>query len=368
MKKTSRQLADGRDIFYYDPDGSPLREAIDQRNHDVIDNVQGTMRYDLISGEWVAIAGHRQQRVLHPSVAECPLCPSSSDRQSEIPEDEYNVVVFENRFPSFSGAANYGDSVLDANWGDELPAAGRCEVIAYSSNHHGSLATMTKEQMELVIAAWIDRSLEISKLTGVKYVFVFENRGAEVGVTLHHPHGQIYGYPYIPTYAAKLIDQAQSYRKKHHRAMLDDVIARELLADERIVFQDSNWVAFVPHAARWPYEIQVHPLRNIAYLSDLNSREIDSLSVMLPKLVSALDLLFDHPLPYMAGWIQAPVSDEKSSQDSRLFFRLVSIQRGENKLKYLAGSESLMGAWISDVLPEEAAQRIKDKLQQVMTP
>ena len=367
MRRTQSKLADGRDIIYFDHDASPARQATDQRTLDLESTSQGTMRFDLLTGEWVAIAGHRQKRILHPDINVCPLCPSSSGNNSEIPESTYDVVVFENRFPSFSDGFIQKFDLAYADWGAEVSAAGRCEVIAYSSNHAGSMGDLSRSEMELVIDAWMDRSKELAMDKNIKYVFIFENRGAEVGVTLHHPHGQIYGYPYVPTYVTKLLEQGSNYRAKHNRSMLDDVVARELLADERIVYQDNNWVAFVPHAARWPYEVQVHPLRNFGFLTELNDREYDSLAKFLPILIRALDKVFPTPMPYMAGWIQAPTSDSARVIDARLFLRLVSVQRGENKLKYLAGSESLMGAWISDVLPEDAATQIRSALAEVQS-
>lgn len=367
MRRTKSTLADGRDIFYFDLEDSPNRLQSDKRELSSEPVSQGSMRYDLLTGEWVAIAGHRQQRVLHPGKDVCPLCPSSEENQSEIPEASYDVVVFENRFPSFSGGFTQAVELKDPDWGAEVPSAGRCEVIAYTSDHAGSIGSLTTSEMQLVINAWMDRAAEIAKIKEVEYIFIFENRGAEVGVTLHHPHGQIYGYPYIPTYVTKLLSQAKKYRAKHNRSMLDDVVARELLSDERIVYQDSNWVAFVPHAARWPFEVQVHPLRNFGFLTELNEREFQSLAYFLPVLISALDQLFMAPLPYMAGWIQAPLRDKTLIADARLFLRLVSVQRGEGKLKYLAGSESLMGAWISDVLPEDAASRIRAAIKTVQS-
>lgn len=365
MRKTTNHLSDGRLILYFDHETSAPRLKVDQRDLAGAAPTQGSMRFDLLTGDWVAIAGHRQQRIFHPNIDQCPLCPTVADRHSEIPESDYSVVVFENRFPSFSNASA-GNSIVQApGWGSEQLAFGRCEVIAYSPIHDASLAELTKADMSLVIAAWIDRSAELSQLADVKYVFIFENRGAEVGVTLHHPHGQIYAYPFIPAYVEKLLSQAKQYREVHQRSMLDDVVAKELLADERIIFQDNSWVAFVPHAARWPYEVQLHPLRNISNLTELNEREFDSLADFLPRLIKSLDNLFDSPLPYMVGWIQAPTNDPEALVDSRLFLRLVSVQRAEAKLKYLAGSESLMGAWISDVLPEDAAQHIRTEFQKL---
>lgn len=365
MRKTTNHLADGRSIFYFDLDASAPRVKADQRNLADVTAAQGSMRYDLLTGDWVAIAGHRQQRIFHPNIDQCPLCPTNADRESEIPESDYSVVVFENRFPSFSQASSGSSITQTPSWGSEQVATGRCEVITYSALHDVSLAQLNQAEMGLVISAWIDRSAELRQLADVKYVFIFENRGAEVGVTLHHPHGQIYAYPFIPTYVEKLLSQAKQYRNLHQRSMLDDVVAKELLADERIIFQDNSWVAFVPHAARWPYEIQLHPLRNITSLTELNEREFESLAGFLPRLIKSLDNLFDSPLPYMAGWVQAPSNSPEAIIDSRLFFRLVSVQRSEAKLKFLAGSESLMGAWISDVLPEDAAGHIRTEFQKL---
>jgi UDPglucose--hexose-1-phosphate uridylyltransferase len=367
MRKTELKLSDGRDIFYFDLDSRPIRSTADSRNLESSDSHQAVMRFDLLTGEWVSIAGHRQARIYHPRPSECPLCPSTSDNQSEIPESTYDVVVFENRFPSFAGELGSKPVISPSEWGATLPAAGRCEVIAYSDQHNGNMGQLNAEQMKLVIAAWIDRNNALSSQLEVEYVFIFENRGAEVGVTLHHPHGQIYGYPFIPSYVSKIIAQSKRYRSTHSRSMLDDIVAKELLADERIIYQDASWIAFVPHAARWPYEIQIHPIRRISNISELNEREIASLSLFLPSLVKALDSLFDKPLPYMAGWIQGPVKSTGDTEDLRLFYRLVSVQRGENKLKFLAGSESLMGAWISDILPEDAAARVRAALNLVQS-
>lgn len=362
MRRTKNRLADGREIIYFDFDSAPKRNHKDLRNFPKKESFSGQMRYDILTDEWVSVADHRQTRIFHPDAAQCPLCPSTAVHKSEIPDSNYSVVVFENQFPSF-GSTEKLNIKPNPDWGDEIPATGRCEVIAYSPQHDGSLGKLTDIEMELVISAWIDRSVELAQNDQIKSVFIFENRGPEVGVTLHHPHGQIYGYPFLPAYQQKLLEQGKRYRELHARSMLDDVIARELLADDRIVFQDANWIAFVPHAARWPYEIQLHPMRNIAYMSELNAREEKSLASFLPKLIRALDRMFDFPLPYMAGWIQGPVNTTQPREDFRLFMRLVSVQRGKSKLKYLAGSESLMGAWISDITPESAAQQIRSVLE-----
>lgn len=364
MRITSTRLSDGRELRYYDPDGTPERTAVDLRGLEPGSTEQGVMRFDVLTGQWIAVAGHRQSRIFLPSAADCPLCPTTQGNLSEIPESAYEVAVFENRFPSFlMSDANLAESIDTdrvPGWGEELPAHGRCEVVAFSDDHCGSIAALTTEQMALVIAAWRDRTEELSRLPGVRYVFVFENRGAEIGVTLHHPHGQIYAYPYVPSWAGSVLDQARRRSDGSPASMLSRLVDFERRDGRRVIHEDDHWVAFVPYAARWPFEIQVHPLSDRGSLADLDEAEEASFAQFYPRLIRSLDAIFGAPLPYMSGWFQRPAhATEQEARDSRLFLRLISNRRAADKLKFLAGSESLMGAFISDVAPEDAAERIR---------
>ena len=319
------------------------------------------MRRDPLTGQWVSIAGHRQTRIFLPNAAECPICPSTPDNLSEIPESDYQVVAFENRFPSFLTGEGWVDPEAVHPWDAEVPAHGRCEVVTFTSDHGGSVATLDSDRMLLVMRAWIDRTRELSAMPGIRSVFVFENRGADVGVTLHHPHGQIYAYPYLPPAVADLLRVAAAHRARTGESLLDTVVEREISDGRRMIVMDERWVAFVPFASRWPYEVQIHPIAHVASLTELTEAEQESFAALLPRLVRSLDSIFGMPFPYMAGWTQAPAhASAEELADSRLFLRLISNRRAADKLKYLAGSESLMGAFINDVTPESAAAQIRE--------
>ncbi len=365
MRRTTTHLSDGRELRYFDFDDDPPRTASDERGLPPGSTSQGRMRFDHLTGEWIAIAGHRQERIFLPSQSDCPLCPTTSGNLSEIPERDYRVVVFENRFPSFLDENVPGDGAADAipAFGADLPAYGRCEVVAFSPDHHGSIGALDADQMGLVMAAWRDRTESLLQQPGVRFVFVFENRGSEIGVTLHHPHGQIYAYPYVPPWARNMLDVAGLRSDGSDQSHLRSIVAFEREQATRIVHADDHWVAFVPYASRWPFEVQVHPIADRRSLAELTTEEQDSFSASYPRLIRALDSLFDAPLPYMSGWIQVPAHPTADElRDSRLFLRLVSNRRAGDKLKFLAGSESLMGAFIGDVVPEDAAERIRAAL------
>ena len=354
MRRTSIRLSDGRELIYFDHDDRPTRTAVDSRGLASGSSTQGTMRRDALTGEWVSIAGHRQDRIFLPDASACPLCPTTAGNLSEIPESDYDVVVFENRFPSFMQGSR-SEALVDI--GDEAPAFGRCEVVSYTSRHDASIADLDDASMALVMSAWIDRTRELEQMPGIRYVFVFENRGADIGVTLHHPHGQIYAYPFIPPSVQAILDRAAS---QDDPRLIEQVVEREMTDGQRIVFQDEHWVAFVPFAARWPFEVQIHPVKERRSLTELSIDEQLSFNAFYPRFIRALDSLFAMPMPYMAGWHQRPAhatADEAAS--SRLFLRLISNRRAADKLKYLASSESLMGAFIGDVVPEDAATRIR---------
>ena len=364
VRRSVISLSDGRELIYFDQAGAPERNGIDARGLEPGSTAQGSMRFDALTGEWVAVAGHRQTRIFLPSASDCPICPTRDGWLSEIPEPAYDVVVFENRFPSFLTGTNWETSDVFPELGTQIPAHGRCEVVAFTDNHVGSIASVTTDQMSLVMSAWIDRTRELSARDGIRYVFVFENRGAEIGVTLHHPHGQIYAYPYLPATMSTQLRQSAEYFDKHGRQLLESMVAFELNSGDRIIFEDELWVAFVPFAARWPYEIQIHPKAHRTSLTELTDAEQDAFCASYPRLIRALDSIFDMPLPYMSGWHQLPAqATPEELRDSRLFLKLISNRRAADKLKFLAGSESLMGSFINDVAAEQSAQQIREAFE-----
>jgi len=357
VKKTATRLADGRELIYYDARDDAVRDAVDQRPLDPI-STRSEIRHDRLLGDDVAVASHRQGRTYHPPADECPLCPSRDGRLSEIPAPDYDVVVFENRFPSLAGDA------------------GRCEVVCFTSDHDASFADLTAEQAALVLDAWTDRTAELAQLPSVEQVFCFENRGREIGVTLGHPHGQIYGYPFPTPRTRLMLRSLAEHRERTGRNLFDDVVADERSDGSRIVLDGEHWTAFVPYAAHWPYEVHLYPKRRVPDLTELDDAARTEFPQMYLELLKRFDRIFDGrgggkegegepPTPYIAAWHQAPFgkSGEVSRADREEFalhLELFTIRRTSGKLKFLAGSESGMNVFINDVPPEAAAERLRE--------
>ncbi|SED57287.1 UDPglucose--hexose-1-phosphate uridylyltransferase [Streptomyces sp. 2231.1] len=349
MKKTSTRLADGRELIYYDLRDDTVRDAEDRRPLDPTVTTS-EIRHDPLLGDAVAVASHRQGRTYHPPADECPLCPTRGERLSEIPDSSYDVVVFENRFPSLAG-----DS-------------GRCEVVCFTSDHDASFADLGPEQARLVLEAWTDRTSELSHLPSVEQVFCFENRGAEIGVTLGHPHGQIYAYPFTTPRTALMLRSLAAHKEATGGENLFDTVLERELAGERVVLAGEHWAAFVPYAAHWPYEVHLYPRRRVPDLPALDEAARTEFPQIYLELLRRFDRIFgdgEPPTPYIAAWHQAPFGtlegfDGVTRHDFALHLELFTIRRTSGKLKFLAGSESGMSVFINDVPPERAAERLRE--------
>ncbi|MHB1171217.1 MAG: galactose-1-phosphate uridylyltransferase [Lacisediminihabitans sp.] len=362
--KREYRLADGRELIYFDDadtslaaDRAPDARILDPRP------ATATMRQDPLTGEWISIAAARQNRVFLPPADQDPLAPATPSNPSEIP-DNYDVAVFENRSPSFgpdlSGEnAPLGlDDLATVGLGRTRTSIGRCEVVCFSPAHEGSFGSQTESRARTVIEAWADRTEALSALPGIEQVFPFENRGEAIGVTLHHPHGQIYAYPYITPRTTRLIESIDSFGPDLFERILE--IER---ASERVVLSGKHWTAFVPFAARWPIEVHLLPHRHVPDFAAANGEERDELAGLYLRLLRGVDRIYNTPTPYIAAWHQAPVRVKRDQ--IRLMLQLTSPRRAEAKLKYLAGSEAAMGAWIGDVPPEQTAELVRNGIAQV---
>jgi UDPglucose--hexose-1-phosphate uridylyltransferase len=209
-----------------------------------------------------------------------------------------------------------------------------------------------------VLEAWRDRTAELSEIPYIQHIAPFENRGEEVGVTLPHPHGQIYAYPYLPPKTEKMLAAAEKHFEKSGRVLLDDVIAREIQDEVRIVAQNDEWIAYVPYAARYPFEIHIAPKRPVPDLVALDEIVCDQFAPIAKEVLQRLDGVFDTKMAYIAAWHQAPVRQGRNLL--RLHWQITSIRRAPGKLKYLAGSESAFGSFMMDVRPEQSAQQLRD--------
>jgi len=297
------------------------------------------LRWHPLLEEWVTIAPWRQDRTYHPDAAHCPLCPTRPGMaETEIPEPDYYIVVFENRFPSYTGEQ------------------GRAEVVCYTPDHDSSLGEQSIDHIRDLIAVWRDRTRELGRLPNVRYVYVFENRGEEIGVTLSHPHGQIYGYPFIPPVLERELAAESKHMRKTGRCLYCDVIEGET-DGVHTVLRDERWIAFVPPFARWPYEVHLAPTRHRGDLLELDEVDDLSFATILKGVLQKYDRLFGRPLPYVMAMHQKPPG--RGGKPHHFHVEFYPPNRTRDKLKYLAGSELGAGAFILDARAEDTAAELR---------
>lgn len=315
------------------------------------------LRWNRQRGEWIVTATHRMDRTFLPPRDYCPLCPTEPGGfETEIPRQHFEVAVFENRFPSFHRHPPQ-PSIENSCSFPVAPAAGICEVVVYTPRHQGSIASLTNDQLCLLIRVWRDRYLSLAEKSAIEYVLIFENRGAEVGVTLHHPHGQIYAFNYLPPVPALELKLAGQYQEREKRCLFCDIIGEEIKDGRRVVLENDSFVAFVPFAARYPYEVHLYCREHRISLAELTEQEIADLAEILQGLVRGYDALYGRSFPYIMVLHQEPVRN--GSGLGHLHFEFYPPLRDAEKLKYLAGCEQGAGTFINDSLPEEKAAELR---------
>ena len=317
------------------------------------------LRWNPQLGEWVITATHRQDRTFLPPRDFCPLCPTRPGGvPTEIDREDFEIAVFQNRFPSLHPAPP--DPAVE---GTELtpvePALGECEVVVYTPQHDATLAGASLERLRRLIGVWAHRTLDLGARPEVAYVFVFENKGEAIGVTLHHPHGQIYAYPHIPALLAREVANAAAHMTRTGTCLWCALQGQELRDDQRVIAVTDSWVAGVPFFARWPYEVHLTPRRHVGWLHELDEPEIDGLARVLKTLLMKYDALFGFSLPYIMAIHQRP-TDAGAHDGYHLHLEFYPPNRTATKLKYLAGSEAGAGAFINDTLPEQTARQLRD--------
>lgn len=354
MQRQILTKADGRYLVLYahqgEPDGrcapSPYPAAQSHSSH---------LRWHPLRGEWVAYAAHRQHRTFQPPRQHDPLAPSCDPAlPTEVPEGRWDVAVFENLFPTLSAGAVDAPALHVAT----APGRGTCEVVVFTQDPAASLGSLPLWHVELIVDVWADRYVVMGIRDDVRYVFPFENRGTEVGVTLHHAHGQIYGYPFIPPIAqAELLHQSR-YLHEHGRGLMEDFVAREVSDRVRLIYQGPYVAAFMPVCARYPYEVWLAPYRSAPSLVALTTAERTDFAIALKTVLLKFDGLWKRPFPYVMAIHQAP-TDGQPHPESHVHAELYPSYRMPGRLKYLAGSELGAGVFTADTMPESKATELQ---------
>lgn len=322
-------------------------------------------RWDATLGEWRTFATHRQTRTFLPSAQACPLCPTrDAQRPTEISRVTYQLAVFDNKFPSLL-ADPPPPSVPGTALNPVQPAIGATEVVLYSDRHDLTLADMDVEQICRLVDVWADRYAQLGAREEIGYVFVFENKGEVVGVTLNHPHGQVYGYPDVPPRPLRELTHATRHLEEHGTCVWCDQVARERTDGLRVVAANTNFTAYVPFAARFPYEVHVVSNRHATSLLDLTDPERAALARLLKTMLTGYDALFGFSLPYVMSMHQAPTDDRPWLAVSHLHVEFTPLHRSADRLKYIAGSELGAGAWINDAVPEQTADELRAAVARV---
>ena len=313
------------------------------------------LRWHVLRGEWVVYAPQRQERTFLPPPEFNPLRAASDARYpTEVPAGDYDVAVFDNLFPAFSPQAPDPPALTVPT----APAHGRCEVVVFTSNPEQSLAALPLDHLALVLEVFGRRSALAATDPRVKFVLPFENRGAEVGVTLHHPHGQIYSYPFVPPVPARMQALQLEHLAQRGTALLAELIANESAAGSRVIYQGEHALAFVPVCARYPYEVWVAPRQAVPDFASLAPAALLDLARALKTTLLKYDGLWQRPFPYVMAWYQAPLDDTPRAA-YHLHAELYPSYRMPGRLKYLAGTELAAGTFVNDALPEEKARELQ---------
>lgn len=284
-----------------------------------------------------------------------PLAPTTNPEfPTELPQGRYDVAVFDNRFPSMTLAANHAPDYIV----ETLPANGVCEVVVFTQDPQASLGSLELDHLELLFQVWGDRTRVIGENSQIQYVLPFENRGVEMGVTLLHPHGQIYAYPFVPPIPARMGERQKLYYSENQRSLLQDLIEKEIADDQRILYLDDHAIAFVPVCPRYPYEVWIAPIQQVAGFPDLTAEQRWGLARALKTVTLKYDGLWNRTFPYLMAWFQAP-TDGELHPEWHLHAEFYPPYRTCERLKYLAGTELAAGMFANDALPEEKAKELQ---------
>jgi UDPglucose--hexose-1-phosphate uridylyltransferase len=317
------------------------------------------LRFNPLTKDWVMIASHRQNRPQMPKDW-CPFCPGSG----KVP-DHFDVYEYDNDFPALSQDPPVPDDVATDLYKTK-PAYGKCEVILYSPEHTITLPELPVSHIKKLVDLWTERYLAMKQDEKIKYVFIFENRGDVVGVTMPHPHGQIYGYSFIPKKLELELASSKEHFEETGRCLLCDMIKDEYAAKKRIIIENDDFVAFLPFFSEYPYGMYIAAKGHKQSLDQFTEQEKENLADILKKVTGTYDSLFDYHFPYMMCMHQSPVNGEDTSDYYHFHIEFFPPMRSKDKQKFNASSET--GAWAhcNPTAPEEKAEELKEAYQRFL--
>ncbi len=308
------------------------------------------LRWNPTLREWVSTASHRQDRPLMP-VEECPFCPGSG----RVPGD-YDVYIYPNDFPAFSIPPPEPSIAGDEFYGVRS-SRGKCDVVLYHPDHNTSLPQLSLDHLTRLVRLWKKRFAELKATERIRYVLIFENKGAVIGVTMPHPHGQIYALPFVPPHLKREIEAARAHHRARGRCVFCEVLKKERRDGRRLLAENSSFTAFIPFYARWPYEVHIFPRRHLGALDEFRPAEERALAEMLKWVTLKYDNLFGFSFPYMMLMHQAPTRGKFPYFHFHIEF--YPPHRSKDKLKYLASVETGGGVFLNDALAEEKAAELR---------
>jgi len=313
------------------------------------------LRLDPILDEWIIVSGERRNRPL-ASETSCPFCPGAS----EIPKAPWKVLSLPNAFPALTleppSADVQGDDLYQCR-----PAKGSCEVILYTPKHDSSLGSLEVDHIGSVIELWAERYKALSSNSDFKYVFIFENKGREIGTTLDHPHGQIYAFPFIPPRIMTELSSSKRYWLRNKTCLFCNIIKKEKTDATRVVCENESFLCFLPFFAHWPFGVHVYPRRHVQALTDLSPREKEGLARILKNILTRFDSLYGFNFPYMMVLHQRP-TDGRRYPHYHFHVEFYPPYREKGKIKYFASVENGAGTTTFDYSPESKAKELRESV------
>jgi UDPglucose--hexose-1-phosphate uridylyltransferase len=367
MHQTRVAMPDDRVLTYYDfapRDVQPpyleshqgaARQNPPQRQR-VLD-APPELRWNPTLCEWVVVAANRMSRPMLPAKNACPLCPGVLELA--LP---YQIAIFENRAPAMAYIP--GDETLPDTphgFGLKAPSRGRCDIVVYSQDHNSKLAQMPVNDILCLVEAWRARYAELMALPEVQFVSIFENKGRDAGMTLDHPHGQIYALSFLPTLARTQWEQTQAFSTQGDD-LWQRVIGMEERDQVRIIAQTDGFLAAMPFYARYPYEVHIWARRQgVSSLLEMTPQERRELAAMLKNVTCRYENLWpEAAYGFPTLMLMQQMSKLSGVERFRFHIEFLPLQRSPDKLKYRASPESGIGAFLNDALPETQAQELRD--------